>query len=197
ENTKNVKPIQVEVEGNNSGLLEYINKNNPSWNEQVAQETKELKKITNTYKKELKENRTYVTKEKISLVKKSDKIATLIEQDNNTFTYNEEVIEVNTLNEEVLKINICNKNNNKTTICNKEVSETSTGNKDNIETTTQNKSEQEFHANKEENPYLQDDIPITDSVGLQENDLTQNKQNRPLLPLIEIDNNKKNKETLH
>ncbi|CAG8644339.1 9071_t:CDS:2, partial [Cetraspora pellucida] len=47
-------------------------------------------------------------------------------------------------------------------------------------------------ANKEENPYLQDDISITDGVGLQENDLTQNEQKEPLLFSIEIDNNKRN-----
>ncbi|CAG8807435.1 3086_t:CDS:1, partial [Cetraspora pellucida] len=52
------------VEGNNSDSLEHVNKNNPSWDEQVVQETKELKKITNIYKKEFKENRTYVTKKK-------------------------------------------------------------------------------------------------------------------------------------
>ncbi|CAG8693984.1 23748_t:CDS:1, partial [Cetraspora pellucida] len=47
-------------------------------------------------------------------------------------------------------------------------------------------------ANKEENPYLQDNIPIINSAGLQENDLMQDEQNRPLLPSIEIDNNKRN-----
>ncbi|CAG8508565.1 6562_t:CDS:2, partial [Cetraspora pellucida] len=100
-----------------------------------------------------------------------------------------------------------------------QVSETSTGNKDNMETTTQNelmnkqgnstlernttlnnftniRPEQESHAantaNKEENPYLQDDIPITNSAGLQENNLTQEEQNRPLLSSMEIDNNKRN-----
>ncbi|CAG8816884.1 22832_t:CDS:2, partial [Cetraspora pellucida] len=40
--------------------------------------------------------------------------------------------------------------------------------------------EQEFHvaysANKEENPYLQDNIPITNCAGLQENDLTQEEK---------------------
>ncbi|CAG8828766.1 2967_t:CDS:1, partial [Cetraspora pellucida] len=56
--------------------------------------------------------------------------------------------------------------------------------------------EQESHttnsANKEENPYLQDDIPITGSAGLQENGLTQEEQNGPLLSSMEIDNNKRN-----
>ncbi|CAG8750018.1 2023_t:CDS:2 [Cetraspora pellucida] len=53
-------------------------------------------------------------------------------------------------------------------------------NKDNF---TNIRPEQESHAansaNKEENPYLHDDIPITDSAGLQENDLTQEEQNGP------------------
>ncbi|CAG8836139.1 5872_t:CDS:1, partial [Cetraspora pellucida] len=56
--------------------------------------------------------------------------------------------------------------------------------------------EQEPHAgssaNKEENPYLQDDASITDGVGLQENDITQDEQKEPLSPPIEIDNNKRN-----
>ncbi|CAG8658968.1 21465_t:CDS:2, partial [Cetraspora pellucida] len=47
-------------------------------------------------------------------------------------------------------------------------------------------------ANKEENPYLQDDASIIDGVGLQENDLTQDKQKRLLLPSMEIDNVKRN-----
>ncbi|CAG8796447.1 20451_t:CDS:1, partial [Cetraspora pellucida] len=47
-------------------------------------------------------------------------------------------------------------------------------------------------ANKEENPYLQDDISITNSAGLQENNLTQEEQNGPLLSSMEIDNNKRN-----
>ncbi|CAG8796201.1 717_t:CDS:2, partial [Cetraspora pellucida] len=132
------------IEDNNSGSLEHVNKNNSSWDEQVAQETKELKEITNIHKEELKENRTYITKENILLF-----------------------IEDNTLNEEVLEISTCNKDNNKTT-CDKEVSETSTANKDNIETTSQN------------------------DAGLQENDLTQEDQNGPLLSSMEIDNNKRN-----
>ncbi|CAG8817108.1 3886_t:CDS:1, partial [Cetraspora pellucida] len=56
--------------------------------------------------------------------------------------------------------------------------------------------EQELHAgssaNKEENPYLQDDASITNDVGLQENDLTQDKQKGPLLPSMKIDNDKRN-----
>ncbi|CAG8834923.1 19531_t:CDS:1, partial [Cetraspora pellucida] len=56
--------------------------------------------------------------------------------------------------------------------------------------------EQEPHksssTNKEENPYLQDDTSIIDGVGLQENDITQDKQKGPLSPLMEIDNNKRN-----
>ncbi|CAG8819219.1 22797_t:CDS:2, partial [Cetraspora pellucida] len=171
-------------EGNNSGSLEHINKSNSSWDKQVAQETKELKEITNTQKEELKENK----------------------QNNNTSTHNEEVIEVNTYNKEVFKINTHNKevfeistrneDNTQTTTCNKEVSETSTALrqqyqdfKKRIGSYSKEKSanirpEQEPHAgssaNKEENPYLQDDASITDSVGLQENDLTQDEQKGPL-----------------
>ncbi|CAG8769294.1 6854_t:CDS:1, partial [Cetraspora pellucida] len=44
--------------------------------------------------------------------------------------------------------------------------------------------------NKDENLYLQDDIPITDSVDLQKNPLVQNKKNRSLSSLMAIDNNK-------
>ncbi|CAG8723667.1 2746_t:CDS:2, partial [Cetraspora pellucida] len=47
-------------------------------------------------------------------------------------------------------------------------------------------------ANKEENSYLQDDASITDDVSLQENDLIQDEQKEPLLPSIEIDNDKRN-----
>ncbi|CAG8830710.1 21376_t:CDS:1, partial [Cetraspora pellucida] len=47
-------------------------------------------------------------------------------------------------------------------------------------------------ANKEENPYLQDDASITDGVSLQENNLTQDEQKRPLSPSMEIDNDKRN-----
>ncbi|CAG8745376.1 20399_t:CDS:2 [Cetraspora pellucida] len=47
-------------------------------------------------------------------------------------------------------------------------------------------------ANKEENPYLQDDASIIDGVGLQKNDLIQDEQKGPLLPSIEIDNDKRN-----
>ncbi|CAG8727036.1 20099_t:CDS:1, partial [Cetraspora pellucida] len=43
----------IQVEGNNLDSLEHINKSNPSWDKQVVQEAKKLKKITNTYKKEL------------------------------------------------------------------------------------------------------------------------------------------------
>ncbi|CAG8732876.1 59_t:CDS:2, partial [Cetraspora pellucida] len=201
ENTKNKKPIQVE--GNNSGSLEHINKSNPSWNEQ---------------KEELKENRTYITKEKILSVERNNNTETLLEQHNNTSTYNKEVIEVNTHNEEVFKTSTYNEDNIQTTIYNKEVSETSTDNKNNMKTTTQNeprneqedftlernttfsstniRPEQEPHAgssaNKEENPYLQDDASIIDGVGLQKNDITQDEQKRPLSSSMEIDNDKRN-----
>ncbi|CAG8542439.1 6364_t:CDS:1, partial [Cetraspora pellucida] len=57
-------------------------------------------------------------------------------------------------------------------------------------------SEQESHttnsANKEENPYLQDNMSITEDADLQENALVQNEQNRPLLLSIKIGNNKRN-----
>ncbi|CAG8567446.1 787_t:CDS:2 [Cetraspora pellucida] len=96
-----------------------------------------------------------MTKEKILLVEKSDNnIATLIEQDNNTSTYNKEVIEVNTLNED----------NNKTTTYDKEVSETSTA----IPGTTN-------PANKEKNPYLQDNISITNNNNKRNSTLSKNK----------------------
>ncbi|CAG8760209.1 1956_t:CDS:1, partial [Cetraspora pellucida] len=127
KNTKNEKPIQVE--DNNSGSLEYINKSNPSWNKQVAQKTKKFKEITNTQKEELKENRTYITKKKILSVKRNDNIETLLEQNNNTSTYNEEVIEVNTCNEEIFETSTCNEDNIQTTTHNKEVSKASTDNK--------------------------------------------------------------------
>ncbi|CAG8798771.1 19145_t:CDS:2, partial [Cetraspora pellucida] len=152
--------------------LEHVNKSNPSWDEQVAQETKKLKKITNMHKEEVKKNRIYVTKENSLLVEKSDNnIATLMEQDNNILIHNEEVIEDNTLNEEITK-----------TTWKQQLKITIPGIK--FHTT--------ISANKEENSYLQDDISITNSTGLQENDLIQKEQNGPLLSLMKIDNNKRN-----
>ncbi|CAG8826811.1 16442_t:CDS:2, partial [Cetraspora pellucida] len=77
-------------------------------------------------KEELKENRTYITKEKILSVERNNNTETLSEQNNNTSTHNEEVIEVNIRNEEVFETSTYNEDNIQTTTCDKEVSETST-----------------------------------------------------------------------
>ncbi|CAG8793449.1 370_t:CDS:2, partial [Cetraspora pellucida] len=65
----------------------------------------------NLLKEELKENRTYITKEKISLVKRNNNIETLKEQNNNTSTHNKEAIKVNTYNEEVFETSTYNEDN--------------------------------------------------------------------------------------
>ncbi|CAG8809865.1 20593_t:CDS:2, partial [Cetraspora pellucida] len=155
------------------------------------QETKELKEITNTQKEELKENRTYITKEKISSVERNNNIETFLEQNNNTFTHNEEVIKVNTHNEEITKTTTQNEPRNEQRDSTLERNTTSSSKKlANI------RPEQELHegssANKEENPYLQDDVSIIDGISLQENDITQDEQKGSLSPSIEIDNNKRN-----
>ncbi|CAG8679238.1 2282_t:CDS:2, partial [Cetraspora pellucida] len=185
--------------GNNSGSLEHISKNNPSWDEQIDQETKKLKEITNTQKEELKENRTYITKEKISSVERNDNIETLLEQNNNTSTYNEEVIEVDTSNKDVFETSIHNEDNIQTTTHDNKVSETSTSNKNNMETITQNepRNEQGDSTLERNTTY---DVSIINGVGLQGNDITQDEQKGPLSPSIEIDNDKrysipKNKNT--
>ena len=110
----NVKPLTEN--SSSSGPLEHTTSKNPSWDDQVAQEAKELREITNIHNNEPEENNTYLTKEKNPYLEEVNNEALLTNQDDKDSIRDEAEFEATT-NEEM---------NNETT----------TNTEENIETTT-------------------------------------------------------------
>ncbi|CAG8746455.1 24787_t:CDS:2, partial [Cetraspora pellucida] len=82
-----------------SGSLEHTTPNNSSWDEQIAQEAKELRKITNIHNNEPEENRIYLTKEKNPYLEEINNTALLTNQDDKGSIHDKVEFETITNNE--------------------------------------------------------------------------------------------------